>query len=133
MSDISADTIATTFYVSWVARFGAPAVITSDRDSQFESTLFQTMTKVLGATRTKTTPYHPSSNGTIKRFHRSLKTAMLLHADVNWVKILPTVLLGLRASLKENKSSAAELVYGTPFRLPAEFFTKIHHRIRKFS
>lgn len=44
MSDISANIIATTFYTSWVARFGAPAVITSDRGSQFESTLFQALT-----------------------------------------------------------------------------------------
>ncbi|XP_011699129.1 PREDICTED: uncharacterized protein LOC105456631 [Wasmannia auropunctata] len=46
----------------------------------------------------------------IERFHRSLKAAILL--------------LGLRASFKEDiKTSAAELVYGTPLRLPAEFFT----------
>lgn len=60
----------------------------------------------------------------IERFHRSLKAVIRSHADVNWIKILPTVLLGLRASLKEDiKTSAAELVYGTPLRLSAEFFT----------
>lgn len=124
MSDISANTIVITFYTSWIARFGAPTVITTDRSMQFESTLFQTLTKLLGATRVRTTPYHPSSNSMIERFHRSLKAAIRSHSHVNWVKILPTVLLGLRASLKEDiKASAAELVYGTPLRLPGEFFT----------
>jgi len=37
------------------------------------------------------------------------------------VNILPTVLLGLRASLKED-IKCSDLVLGTPLRLPAKFF-----------
>ncbi|XP_029169985.1 uncharacterized protein LOC114939727 [Nylanderia fulva] len=59
----------------------------------------------------------------VKRFHRSLKSAIRCHASIEWVDIFPTVLLGLRASVKKDlKTSAAELVYGTPIRLPGEFF-----------
>ncbi|XP_029158465.1 uncharacterized protein LOC114930794 [Nylanderia fulva] len=58
----------------------------------------------------------------VERFHRSLKSPIRCHASTEWVDILPTV-LGLRASVKEDlKTSAAELVYGTPIRLPGEFF-----------
>lgn len=123
IADISANTIVTTFYATWIARFGAPAVITTDRGSQFESSLFQALIQLIGATRTRTTAYHPASNGMVERFHRSLKTAIRCHVDAEWTDILPTVLLGLRASLKEDiKTSAAELTYGTPIRLPDEFF-----------
>lgn len=121
--DINADTVATTFYTNWVTRFGAPAVITTDRGSQFESQLFQALTKLIGCKRTRTTAYHPASNGMIERWHRSLKTAIMCHNTSNWTEVLPTVLLGLRTSYKEDvKATAAELVYGQTLRLPGEFF-----------
>ncbi|KAK5641787.1 hypothetical protein RI129_010334 [Pyrocoelia pectoralis] len=41
--------------------------------------------------------------------------------NVRWTEVLPTVLLSLRNSYKEDlKSTAAELVYGTALRLPGE-------------
>ncbi|XP_076545228.1 uncharacterized protein LOC143305445 [Osmia lignaria lignaria] len=47
----------------------------------------------------------------------------MCHETKNWVEILPTVLLGLRASYKEDlKAFAAEMLYGAPIRLPGEFF-----------
>ncbi|XP_029179191.1 uncharacterized protein K02A2.6-like [Nylanderia fulva] len=111
------------FHTTWISRFGAPATVTTDRGSQFESRLFQALIQLIGAHRTRTTAYHPSSNGMVERFHRSLKSAIRCHASIEWVDILPTVLLGLRASVKEDlKTSAAELDYGTPIRLPGEFF-----------
>jgi len=61
--------------------------------------------------------------GMIKRWHRSLKTTIICHNAANWVEVLPTVLLGLRTSFKEDiKTNAAELVYGTQLNLPGEFF-----------
>jgi len=40
-----------------------------------------------------------------------------------WPELLPTVLLGLRTFFKEDiQSSASKMVYGTPIRLPNEFF-----------
>ena len=39
--------------------------------------------------------------------------------DSNWVDALPCVLLGIRSIPKEDlKCSAAELVYGTPLKVP---------------
>lgn len=41
----------------------------------------------------------------------------------NWCDLLPTVLLGLRTSVKEDLCcSPAELTYGTQLRIPGEFF-----------
>lgn len=123
IADISADTITRAFYSTWITRFGAPALITTDRGSQFESAIFQALTKLIGTKRIRTTAYHPQSNGAIERFHRSLKSAIRCHQNEDWADILPTVLLGLRASLKQDMgTSAAELVYGSPIRLPGEFF-----------
>lgn len=121
--DITANTIATAFYSTWIARFGVPSTITTDRGSQFESSFFQALANLLGCKRIRTTAYHPASNGMIERWHRSLKTAIRCHENAEWTEVLPTVLLGLRTSIKEDiKATAAELTYGTSLRIPGEFF-----------
>jgi len=98
-------------------------LLTTDRGSQFKSRLFQVLTQLIGARRVWTTfEYHPSSNGMVERFHRSLNSAIRCHANSEWIDILPSILFGLRASVKDLKTSAAEMIYGTPIRLPREFF-----------
>ncbi|XP_071041632.1 uncharacterized protein [Parasteatoda tepidariorum] len=65
---------------------------------------------------------HPSFNGIVERFHRSLKQSIRCHAAIQWTEVLPTVLLGLRSALKEVlNASSDELVYGTALRLPGDF------------
>ena len=125
ISDITAETVARHFVRHWVARFGVPSVITSDQGRQFESHLFRSLSSLLGMKRTRTTPYHPCSNGLVERFHRSLKQSLrsaLLPYGNKWTDVLPIVMLGMRAAFKEDiKGTCAELVYGTPLRLPGEF------------
>lgn len=123
LKDMTADTVANAFYYNWVCRFGTPITITTDQGSQFESQLFKALTNLVGANRIRTTPYHPSSNGLIERWHRTLKTALMCNRQVPWIDLLPTVLLGLRTAYKEDiGASCAEMVYGTTLRVPGEFF-----------
>ena len=123
IKDINADTIATGFYATWIARFGAPSTITTDRGTQFESYVFNALVKLVGCRHIRTTAYHPASNGMTERWHRSLKAAIRCHENKNWLEVLPTVMLGLRNSYKDDiKATAAEMIYGTPLRLPGEFF-----------
>lgn len=124
MEDMTADTVARTFYTHWIARFGAPARITTDQGRQFESHLFRALADWLDAKKIRTTPYHPCANGLIERQHRTLKAALKCHEDTNWLDKLPTVLLGMRTSFKDGlNATSAELVYGTSLRLPGEFVT----------
>lgn len=120
VDNISTETLAAAFMSQWVARFGCPLHITSDRGRQFESDLFTKLSSFCGAVHHSTTSYHPASNGMVERLHRSLKTALMCH-DVNWTTALPFVLLGLRTTHKpELNVSPAELVYGETLRLPGE-------------
>ena len=120
--DMSAETVARVFVARWVAVCGAPTTITTDRGGQFESTLFATLTNLLGTTRIRTTSYHPASNGLVERFHRQLKSSLKAHNTARWTEVLPLVLLGIRTAVKEDIGcSAAELVYGTTLTLPAQF------------
>jgi hypothetical protein len=109
----------------WVARFGVPEQITSDRGRQFCSSVWDALTHQLAVKMRLTTPYHPQSNGVVERFHRQLKDALRARsANTDWYQHLPWVLLGLRAAPREDSGiSAAELVYGCPLSLPGQFLS----------
>lgn len=124
LEDVSAATVVKAFFFGWIARFGAPRLITTDQGSQFEAQLFDALAKLVGTQRYRTTAYHPEANGIVERWHRSFKVALMCHGNTNWMDVLPVVLLGLRTCYKEElDSSVAELVYGTTLRVPGEFFS----------
>ncbi|XP_011859955.1 PREDICTED: protein NYNRIN-like, partial [Vollenhovia emeryi] len=121
--DITAKTVAKAFYDNWVARFGAPRILTTDQGQQFEAQLFSALLKLIGCKRIRTTAYHPAANGMIERWHRTFKAAIMCHNTPSWVDVLPTVLLGLRTHVRmDTKASPAEFLYGTVLRIPGEFF-----------
>ena len=76
LRDISASTVADAFLLHWVAKYGVPETIVTDRGTQFESGLFNKLLVALGCKHQRTTSYHPQSNGLIERFHRTLKNSL---------------------------------------------------------
>ena len=112
--DIRAETVADAFFSGWIARFGTPATITTDRDAKFESKLWDGFCNQLGIVRNCTTSYHPQLNGMVERFLRQLKAAIMSHESPNpWTVTLPSVLLSVRSAVTELLGrSAAEMIYG---------------------
>ncbi|GFW89789.1 transposon Tf2-8 polyprotein [Trichonephila clavipes] len=55
LKDITAETVAEAFFSSWVSRFGTPAILTTDRGRQFESSLFKALSKLLVVQKCRTT------------------------------------------------------------------------------
>jgi len=123
LKETSAATVARTFHDTWITRYGAPKLLTTDQGSNFESQFFTAYLSLIGCERLRTTAYHPASNGIIERWHRTFKTALMCHADTNWLRTLSTVLLGLRTAIRLDTDAApVEFMFGTPIRIPGEFF-----------
>lgn len=56
----------------FISHFGAPLEIHTDQGRNFESSLFKELCRLLQIAKTRTTPYHPSSNDQVERFNRTL-------------------------------------------------------------
>ena len=146
MADITAATVAQTLVSGWVFRFGVPSTITTDRGSQFKSTLWSNLMKLLGTTRiqllqiegrnlnklsgndfTRNDSYpHYFLSSTSKWLNRAVQSSFKRAQSLShsWSELLPLVLLGIRTAIKENlQFSTAELVYGTTLRLPGELIS----------
>lgn len=63
LMDISAQSVAEAFVGSWIARFGCPSIVTTDRGRQFQCSLFMALTRLLGTRHIHTTAYHPRRMG----------------------------------------------------------------------
>ena len=111
ITDITATSVANALLETWIARFGVPLYVVTDRGAQFEAELFQLLAEMIGFHRLRTCAYRPQSNGMIERFHRTLKTALKARKE-DWLKSLPIILLGLRAMPNESGASPFTAVTG---------------------
>ena len=65
-------TVARALVDKFFCRFGLPEQLHSDQGRQFESELLQQICNILRINKSRTTPYHPQSNGVVERFNRTL-------------------------------------------------------------
>ncbi|GFT15154.1 transposon Tf2-6 polyprotein [Nephila pilipes] len=123
-ADMTAETICRALLSVWISRFGCPAIITTDQDTNFELNLFRELSNLLGTKRIRCCAYHPKANGLVERLHRHLKGVIKAHENSKWIEIIPIILLGMRFAVKKDiNAPCAELVYGTTLRLPLDLFS----------
>ena len=109
----------------------------TDQGKTFESNLFQEMTKILGIKKTRTTPYHPQSDGLVERMNRSLKD--MLSKVVNsqqddWDLRIPQVLLAYRTMvLTSTGFSPHRIMFGREARMPIDLMLPEAPGERKYS
>ena len=122
LTNMTAQLVADTFVETWVARFGVPTYVTTDRGTQFTGSTWSCLCRSLGIQHVTTTAYHPQSNGMVERMHRTLKAALRARSGgKDWLEHLPWVLLGMRTAPKEEANvSAAEAALGSKLQLPGQ-------------
>ena len=101
LPDQTAGTVARTLVEQVVTRFGAPLEIHTDQGREFEAALFRGVCQLLGIRKTRTTPFHPQSDGMVERFNRTVKAMLskfVNESQDDWDEHLPYVMMAYRSS-----------------------------------
>ena len=96
MPNMEAKTVARIIVNEVICRFGVPNAIHSDQGRQYESQLFSEVCLLLQIQKTRTTPYHPQSDGMVERFYKTLVTMLSSYVADNhrdWDEHIPYVLM----------------------------------------
>lgn len=119
--------IAKEFLLHFIVTFGCPLSVHTDQGRNFDGDLFKAMCSALQITKTRTTPYHPSSNGQVERYNRVLLQMIRCYIEGkvrNWDVDLPLLVMALHAT--ENRSTGYtpnRLMLGREVVLPVDIVT----------
>ena len=113
MHNMESATVAKLLVNEVVSRFGVPNKIHSDQGRQFESLLFKEMCQLLQIEKTRTTAYHPQSDGMVERFNRTLASMVGVfvnehHSD--WDELLPYLTMAYRSTEHETTGMSPNLL-----------------------
>ena len=122
--NMEATTVAQKFVYEFVSRFGVPLQIHTDQGTQFQSQLFEQICNLMGIHKTRTTPFHPQSDGFVERFNRTLESMLALYVDEDqrdWDKFVPLMTMAYRATPHESTGlSPNMLTLGHEIMLPID-------------
>ena len=95
MKDQAAKTVAKVFYECFIAVFGVPTKLLSDRGMNFASALVEELCATFCVQKCRTTAYHAQCNGQVECFHQTLfhMIGKLAHnKKAQWEQHLPELL-----------------------------------------
>ena len=133
----SAAEAATAFLHGWLAFFGIPSVVSSDRGGSFTASLWKEMMAKLNIDIKYSAAYRPESQGRLERQYRDIKTSLKAALEDLSLRSsmeemaekfqnkgldqLPWVLLGKRVTLQQDLgASPCELTMGLNVRIPGQ-------------
>ena len=124
LPDERAETTAQILVMQFLSRLGMPLEIHSDQGRNFESVLFKEVCDLVGATKTRTTPYHPSSNGLVERFNKTLVkmiVAFVKNNQKHWDKYIPLLTAAYRSTVHPSTGFTPNLMMlGREVHLPVD-------------
>ena len=88
----------------YICRYGVPQYLHTDQGRNFESKLIKEVCELLGIKKTRTSPYHPQSDGMVESFNRTLEAMLSKYVSDNqrdWDVYLPLVMMAYRSSVHE--------------------------------
>ena len=124
MRNQEAHTVADKLVYGLIARFGVPLQLHTDQGRQFESNLFQELCNLLGIAKTRTTSYHPQSDGLVERYNRTLQGMLSLFVEENqrdWDEYVAVLCMAYRASPQESTNVTPNMMMlGHEVNLPVD-------------
>ena len=134
MSNMEAATVAKLLVEELFSRFGIPDQIHSDQGHQFESKLFAEMCDLLHIDKTRTTLYHPQSDGMVERFNKTLCSMIRAYINenhTNWDLLLPYVTMAYRATEHETTGTSPNvLMFGHNTRSPLDLIYQMPPNVK---
>jgi hypothetical protein len=123
MENHEANTVAHHFVTQFVCLHGLPQSLVTDCGTEFLSKVFKEVCNLLKIKQTSTTPYHPQSNGSLERSHRTLGEYLRNFIDkdpLNWDVKIPYAMFCHNSTVHSaTKYQPYELVYGNPVAIPS--------------
>ncbi len=117
-------TVAHILVHEFICRFGVPEHLHTDQGRNFEAELIKGICTLLDIKKTRTTPYHPQSDGMIERFNRTLLSMLSTAVDQDqrsWDLQLPLLMLAYRTSMQETtRATPFFLMFGRHAKLPID-------------
>ena len=105
----------------FICRFGVPECLHTYQGRNFESDLIKEICKLLDIKKTRTSAYHPQSDGMIERFNRTLLNMLSTALEKNLDSQLPVLILAYRTSMQETIGATPfSLMFGRSARLPID-------------
>ena len=115
----------------WLPRYGFPMFLHSDQGKEFENAMIHKLSELLGTAKTKTTPYHPRSDGLVERFNRILLAMLAMFVSRehdNWDDLLPFMMLAYNTTVHTTTGFTPYiLVFGEECNLPGNL---VHRELR---
>ena len=102
LPDAEAPTCMRALYNGFFAFLGLPRQIHSDLGKNFESKLFYELCKLAGINKSRTTPFHPQSDGQTERMIKTILQMLRTTADsdpTNWPQRLDTIMAAYRMTV----------------------------------
>lgn len=121
MADQRAVTVADAIANHFIAIYGCPKVILTDKGTNFCSKLISHMAKIFKINHVTTSGYRPQSNGALERSHHSLIEYLRVFSDeyTDWDALLPFAMFSYNTMVHSStKYTPFELVYGKRARMP---------------
>uniref|UniRef100_A0A8C6MBU6 Integrase catalytic domain-containing protein n=1 Tax=Nothobranchius furzeri TaxID=105023 RepID=A0A8C6MBU6_NOTFU len=106
--------IAKVLTEEWVCRYGVPRSLRSDQE----------LCRLLQIPKSRTSPYHPQSDGLVERFNRTLWSMLTLFVEdnqLNWNALLPYIMLAYRSSAHASTLvTPYKVLFGREIMLPVD-------------
>ena len=126
MKDQTAKTVMKVFYKHFIAVFGAPTKLLSNRGANFTSALVEELYAAFSILKCRTTAYHAQCNGQVERFHQTLFCMigkLVCDKKAQWEQHLPELLQAYNSTRSVVTSySPHYLMFGRHPCLPVDYY-----------
>ena len=109
----TAETVADRVTKHWLHVYGEPNEIHTDQGTNFESSLMKELCEVYQIEKTRTSPYHPQSDGQVERFNKTIMNLVfaLNQETEKWDEILQLAVTAYNSTIHESTGFTPNLLW----------------------